>query len=71
MNCFPKAIFQNETFKEHRLILLLADRGLSIEEINKTLKLTKAILDIEKTIKPIRIILNWNKIIQRIESQLN
>ena len=71
MNCFPKSIFQKETFIEHRLILLLANRGANLEDINKITKLLKAILDIEEIIRPIRIIINWNKIIKKMENQLN
>ena len=71
INCFPKAIFQKETLKEHRLILLLADRKLSLEEINRVIKLMKAVIDIEETLKPIRIMLNWNKALSQIENQLN
>ena len=70
-NCFPRMIFQKETFNEPRLILLLADRGLNLEEINKIIKIMKAIINIEKTVRPIRIILNWNKVIQKLENQLN
>ena len=71
INCFPKTIFQTGTINEPRLILVLADKSFSLEEINKTIKLMKAITDIEDIIKPIRIILNWNKVIERIENQLN
>ena len=71
MNCFPKTIFQNKTFNEPRLILLLADKGWNLEEINKIAKIMKAIIDIEETVRPIKIMLNWNKALQKIENQLN
>ena len=71
INCFPKTIYQNKTFNEPRLILLLADKGWNLEEINKIIKIMKAIIDIEETVIPIRIMLNWNKVIQKIENQLN
>ena len=71
MNCFPKTIFQKETFNEPRLILLLANRGLNLEEINKIIKIMTAIIDITRIVRPIRIMMNWNKVIQKIENQLN
>ena len=71
MNCFPKSIFQGETLNEPRLILLLADRGLNLDEISKIAKIMKAIIDLEEILRPIRVIMNWNKIIRRVENQLN